>query len=376
MIDLQTGAGSALFGGKGHTSVSRGLSEFHGRRPVLFTARDEATLALPVEGLDGQRLSEFAALCRPAVPRLIITEWRALALGLEASTPMALALSAGDDADRILALVADATADRVPTARPASRAAVAAIELVKISQGLPAVLAADVAGRAVACNESIIRVEADMVARFADDAIGSLVVASEASVPLNSGTVTRFVVFRDAMGGSPVAIVVGKPDFRAAVPVRLHSACLTGDVFGSRRCDCGDQLRLALVRLEELGGGVILYLAQEGRGLGLANKMRTYRLQDDGLDTIDANTTLGFDDDEREYGIAARMLAMLNCTRVMLLTNNPAKLDGLAGAGIEIAGRMPLEAPINADNRRYMIAKAERSGHRFDPLAALLANPS
>jgi len=376
MIDLQTGAGSALFGGKGHTSVSRGLSEFHGRRPVLFTARDEATLALPVEGLDGQRLSEFAALCRPAVPRLIITEWRALALGLEASTPMALALAAGDDADRILALVADATADRVPTARPASRAAVAAIELVKISQGLPAVLAADVAGRAVACNESIIRVEADMVARFADDAIGSLVVASEASVPLNSGTVTRFVVFRDAMGGSPVAIVVGKPDFRAAVPVRLHSACLTGDVFGSRRCDCGDQLRLALVRLEELGGGVILYLAQEGRGLGLANKMRTYRLQDDGLDTIDANTTLGFDDDEREYGIAARMLAMLNCTRVVLLTNNPAKLDGLAGAGIEIAGRMPLEAPINADNRRYMIAKAERSGHRFDPLAALLANPS
>lgn len=376
MIDLQTGAGSALFGGKGHTSVSRGLSEFHGRRPVLFTARDEATLALPVEGLDGQRLSEFAALCRPAVPRLIITEWRALALGLEASTPMALALSAGDNADRILALVADATADRVPTARPASRAAVAAIELVKISQGLPAVLAADVAGRAVACNESIIRVEADMVARFADDAIGSLVVASEASVPLNSGTVTRFVVFRDAMGGSPVAIVVGKPDFRAAVPVRLHSACLTGDVFGSRRCDCGDQLRLALVRLEELGGGVILYLAQEGRGLGLANKMRTYRLQDDGLDTIDANTTLGFDDDEREYGIAARMLAMLNCTRVVLLTNNPAKLDGLAGAGIEIAGRMPLEAPINADNRRYMIAKAERSGHRFDPLAALLANPS
>ncbi len=222
-----------------------------------------------------------------------------------------------------------------------------------------------------ACDENIIRVEADTVARFADDAIGSLIVASEASVPLTSGTSTRFVVFRDAIGGSPVAIIVGKPDFKAAVPVRLHSACLTGDVFGSRRCDCGDQLRLALVRLEELGGGVILYLAQEGRGLGLANKMRTYRLQDDGLDTIDANTTLGFDDDERDYGIAARMLEMLNCTRIVLLTNNPAKLDGLASAGIEIAGRMPLEAPINADNRRYMIAKAERSGHRFDPPGGL-----
>jgi len=376
MMDVQTGAGSALFGKWGHTRVSRALGEFHGRRPVLVTATGEAILALPVEGLDRQRLSEFTALCGPSVPRLIITEWRALALGLDASTPMALPLSAGDDATTILALVTDATADRVPTATPASRAASAAIQLVKISLGLPAVLAADVAGQTIACNESIVRIDADAVTRFADDAIGSLIVASEATVPLNSGIPTRFVVFRDAMGGSPVAIIVGKPDFSAAVPVRLHSACLTGDVFGSRRCDCGDQLRLALVRLEELGGGVILYLAQEGRGLGLANKMRTYRLQDDGLDTIDANTTLGFDDDEREYGIAARMLGMLNCTRIVLLTNNPAKLDGLIGAGIEIAGRIPLEAPINADNRRYMIAKAERSGHRFDPLAALLTNAS
>ena len=376
MSDVQTGASSALFGRRGHTGVSRGLGEFHGRRPVLITATDEAVLALPVEGLDGQRLGEFTALCGPVVPRLIVTERRALALGLDASGPMALSLSANDDADRILALVTDATADRMPAARPASRAAAAAVQLAKISQGLPAVLAADVAGRAVACEESIVRIDANAVARFADDAIGSLIVASEASVPLTSGTPTRFVAFRDAMGGSPVAIVVGKPDFADAVPVRLHSACLTGDVFGSRRCDCGDQLRLALARLEDLGGGIILYLAQEGRGLGLANKMRTYQLQDDGLDTFDANTTLGFNDDERDYGIAARMLGMLSCTRIVLLTNNPAKLDGLTSAGIEIAARMPLEAPINADNRRYMIAKAVRSGHRFDRLTALLANQS
>ena len=374
MSDVRTGASSALFGRTGHTSVSRGLGEFHGRRPVLITATGEAILALPVEGLDGQRLPEFTALCGPAVPRLIVTQRRALALGLDASTPMALSLSADDDANSVLSLVTDANPDRVLPAEPASPAAAAAIRLVKISQGLPAVLAADVAGHAVAGEQSIVRIEADAVARFADDAIGSLFVASEAAVPLTSGTPTRFVVFRDAMGGSPVAIVVGKPDFTAAVPVRLHSACLTGDVFGSRRCDCGDQLRLALARIEDLGGGVILYLAQEGRGLGLANKMRTYRLQDDGLDTFDANTTLGFDDDERDYGIAARMLAMLNCTRVVLLTNNPAKLDGLISAGIDIAGRMPIEAPINADNRRYMIAKAVRSGHSFDRLTALLAS--
>jgi GTP cyclohydrolase II len=374
MNEAQTGASSALFGSRRHIGVSRGLGEFHARRPVLFTATGEAVLALPVEGLDRQRLLEFMALCAPVMPQLIITERRALALGLDASTPTALTLSAGDNANTILALVTDTTNHRMPTARPASPAAAAAIQLAKLSQSLPAVLAADVVARAVPCEESIVRVEADSVARFADDAIRSLIVASEASVPLNSGTPTRFVVFRDAMGGNQVAIIVGKPDFTNAVPVRLHSACLTGDVFGSRRCDCGDQLRLAVALLEDLGGGVILYLAQEGRGLGLTNKMRTYRLQDDGLDTFDANTTLGFDDDERDYGIAAHMLRMLNCTRIVLLTNNPAKLDGLTRAGIEIAGRMPLDAPVNADNRRYMTAKAARAGPQFDHLTASLAD--
>ena len=373
MNELQTSASSALFGNRRHTSVSRGVGEFHARRPVLFTATGEAVLALPVDGLDRERLAEFMALCGPAVPQLIITERRALALGLDASTPMALTLSAGDTANTILALVTDATNDRLPAAVPAGSAAAAAIQLVKLSQSLPAVLAANVT-HAIACEESIVRVEADSVTRFADDAIRSLIIASEASVPLNSGPPTRFVVFRDAIGGSQVAIIVGKPDFTNAVPVRLHSACLTGDAFGSRRCDCGDQLRLALALLEDLGGGVILYLAQEGRGLGLANKMRTYQLQDDGLDTFDANATLGFDDDERDYGIAARMLGMLNCTRIVLLTNNPTKLDGLNKAGIEIASRMPLDAPVNADNRRYMTAKAARAEHQFDHLTASLAD--
>jgi GTP cyclohydrolase II len=122
---------------------------------------------------------------------------------------------------------------------------------------------------------------------------------------------------------------------------------------------------LAIARLEGLGGGVILYLAQEGRGIGLANKMRAYRLQDGGLDTRDANTTLGFEDDERDYGIAALMLRTLNFTRIMLLTNNPAKLDGLTKAGIDISARVPLEAPITPHNKRYLTTKAVRSGHKL-----------
>ena len=364
---------SILFGTTGQISVSRGLAEFHARRPVLVTAASETLLALPVEGLDAQRLAAFVKLCAPAVPRLVITARRALALGLPATTPMALQLSARDGAEKILSLVANAKTAGNFDARPAGSAASAAIQLVKLSHGLPAVLTVEVAA---AFDPQVVTVEAEAVARFGDEVIGSLAIASEALVPLNSGTRTRFVVFRDAMGGSSVAIIVGKPDITNPVPVRLHSACLTGDVFGSRRCDCGDQLKLALARLEDIGGGIILYLAQEGRGLGLANKMRTYQMQDDGLDTVDANTTLGFDDDERDYGIAARMLQILNCTRVVLLTNNPAKLDGLAKAGIEIASRMPLEAPINADNRRYLTAKAARAGHHLDHLIASLADVS
>jgi GTP cyclohydrolase II len=366
---------SSLFGPEGQIGVNRGVAEFHARRPVCIAGGGESIIALPIEGLDAQRLAEFVALCAPAAPRLVVTARRAMALGLDATTPMAVNLAAGSDADKILALVADATIDRRVDAEPAGATAAAAIELVKLSQGLPAVLVAEVAADAVLAHD-IVAVEAEAVARFRDETIRSLAIASKASVPLNSGARADFVVFRDAMGGSPVAIIVGKPDFSKPVLVRLHSACLTGDVFGSRRCDCGDQLNLALKRLEEIGGGVVLYLPQEGRGLGLANKMRTYQMQDDGLDTVDANTTLGFDDDERDYGIAARMLQMLDCHRVVLLTNNPAKLTGLARSGIEITGRMPLEAPVNSDNRRYLTAKAARAGHRLSHLAASEADPA
>ena len=375
MRTVRTGTSSTLFGDKGHISVSRGVAEFNSRRPVLVAAQNERLLALPVEGLDDARLAEFTALCAPSEPYLVITSRRAVALGINTRIPMAVRLSPADDAESILAFVGDSPGEGAPSAVPAGRAAAAAIQLVKLSHGLPAVLAADLAPHAPA-SDQLVTVEADAAESFFDNAIQSLTLASEAVVPLNSGSSARFIVFRDAMGGNEVAIIVGKPDFTKPVPVRLHSACLTGDVFGSRRCDCGDQLRLAIARLEDLGGGVILYLAQEGRGVGLANKMRTYQLQDDGLDTVDANTTLGFDDDERDYGVAARMLEMLECTRVILLTNNPTKLDRLSKAGIEIVSRMALEAPINADNRRYMTAKVTRAGHRLGHLVTSLGDPS
>ena len=366
--------GASLFGSPALIGITRGLAEFRAGRPVLISDTSGALAALPVEGLSPERLAAFTRLCAPAVPRLVVTARRAFALGIVTAAPVALQLDADLDAETIVALVTAAEAGGPFSVDPAEDAAAAAIGLAKFAQVLPAVLVAEATPAMAALDPPIVSIAADAVGQFHRERIQSLTISGEAHVPLNSGVRTRFVVFRDAMGESPVAVIIGNPDLSLPTPVRLHSACLTGDAFGSRRCDCGDQLKIALKRLAAMGGGIILYLAQEGRGLGLSNKMRAYQLQDAGLDTVDANTTLGFDDDERDYGIAARMLNILGCTQVVMLTNNPAKLDGLANAGIEIAGRESLETPINADNRRYLAAKAVRSGHRLDHLIASLAN--
>jgi GTP cyclohydrolase II len=351
-------------------AAERAIAEFRSGRPVIVTGTHGAIVALPVDGLTEERLASFRRFCVPARPHLVITAPRARAIGIEAAGPVGLAIDDDDDATAILALVAEPRIERKPTIVAAPKAAAAAIALAKLARYLPALLVID--GAAVAAGTSeprLVAVSADAVAQFREQATASLTIAAEASVPLNGGLPARFVIFRDAIGGTSVAAIVGAPDLSRPVPVRLHSACLTGDAFGSRRCDCGDQLRLALRRLDR-DGGIILYLDQEGRGLGLANKMRAYQLQDVGLDTLDANTALGFDDDERDYGVAARMLQMLGCTEVLLLTNNPAKLDGLARAGIEVSGRIGLQVPSNPDNRRYLAAKAARAGHQLDHLVA------
>jgi GTP cyclohydrolase II len=364
------------FGRPEHIAVERSLAEFRCGRPVVIAGADETIVAMPVDGMDDQRLAAFRGLVAPAKLALVITARRALALGLEAGGAARIPLSDRDRAAAIESWVAAADAEQPRGITAAGTAARAAIELAKLAQRLPALLIADcdVAAAPSSTDLSLMSVSVDAIAHFRKEAIDSLSIVADANIPLGDGVATRFVIFRDAIGGSSVAVIVGMPDCSQAVPVRLHSACLTGDVFGSRRCDCGDQLRLALRTLDELGGGIVLYLEQEGRGLGLANKMRTYSLQDAGLDTLDANAALGFDDDERDYGAAARMLQMLGCTRVRLLTNNPAKLEGLAGAGIEVAGRVPLQGPINADNRRYLTAKAMRAGHKLDHLLAALAD--
>jgi GTP cyclohydrolase II len=359
-----------LFGSQDHVAVDRALAEFRSGRPVVITSgRDEARIVLPVEALDSARWLAFAEVCAPAKPILAVSRQRARSLGAKATGPVALKLPSGVSADQILSLAADVAVDDRIEAEPLGAAAAAGIDLAKLAQGLPAVLAAPVPNAAVSTGaEPITTMRAEAIAEFRRALPSSLRLAAQTDVPLQGGISAHFAVFSDAIGRTHTAVIVGRPNFADAVPVRLHSACLTGDVFHSRRCDCGDQLRLSLARLQEAGGGIVLYLAQEGRGLGLANKMRAYRLQDAGLDTVDANTVLGFEYDERDYSIAARMLEMLGCSRVMLLSNNPAKVAGLGEAGIEVRGHMPLVVPVTPENRRYLTAKATRAGHKLGEL--------
>ncbi len=180
---------------------------------------------------------------------------------------------------------------------------------------------------------------------------------------------SRFVVFREKDSDfEHVAVIVGNPDFNGKDPVRvrLHSSCLTGDLFGSLRCDCGDQLRGTVQRLAKDGGGIVLYLSQEGRGIGIANKLRAYRRQDAGMDTLDANHALGFRMDERHFEVAAAMLKSLGCTHINLLTNNPAKIASLRDAGIDVVEREGVKGGVNAHNQRYLLTKMKRGGHLFD----------
>jgi GTP cyclohydrolase II len=188
-------------------------------------------------------------------------------------------------------------------------------------------------------------------------------IVSRANLPLDDLPPSQMVAFRDpASGEEHVALLVGA--FAGKPPlVRLHSECLTGDVFGSLKCDCGLQLKEALRILGAEGGGVLLYLRQEGRGIGLANKLRAYALQDRGLDTVDANRRLGFADDERDYGMAAAMLRALGIDRVRLLTNNPNKVAGLVHEGIEVVERVAHHMPTNPHNADYLATKRKRSGH-------------
>ncbi len=234
------------------------------------------------------------------------------------------------------------------------KCAEAALDLARSAGLLPALWVID-------GKDAAISVSAETIAR--EDRRPEVELVARAKLPLEDMPDTQIVAFRASDDGQEhVALLIGAPGGKPPL-VRLHSECLTGDVFGSLKCDCGPQLKEALRIIGAAGGGVLLYLRQEGRGIGLANKLRAYALQDRGLDTVDANRRLGFADDERDYVHAAAILRALGIGEVRLLTNNPAKVRGLETAGITVAERVPHHMPANPHNADYLAAKRKKSGH-------------
>jgi GTP cyclohydrolase II len=363
-------------------AVHRAVGEL--RRGVavwLDSAGNGTLLALPAETATPDTLAEFLGVERPGLdattaPVLLLALSRAVA-GRIGATPLAgtadmaaLPLDPGMLTVENLRALADPTAHQPPKnlLRPvhkppiAPALAEAAVQLAKLARLLPAMLVRF--GLAPAEASSLLAVTAESVLASPADAASFLARAAEARVPLDGAEDSRIVAFRPPDGGiEHLAILIGQPEAAEAPLVRVHSECFTGDLLGSRRCDCGPQLHQAIQRMAAEGAGVLLYMAQEGRGIGLVNKLRAYTLQDAGLDTLDANRALGFGADERSFAAAATMLKQLGIPRIRLLTNNPDKIAGLAAHGIEVAGRVSHAIAANGENDLYLQTKARRFGH-------------
>jgi GTP cyclohydrolase II len=355
-------------------SVDRAVAELRRGGALVVTAASGSALVRAAETVDSWPLPFFDRAGLGPL-RLAVTGRRAAILALSDPGVAAVELaSQGALSPALIRALIDPQAEthKLPppgitaSVAPSHGAVAAAIQLSKIARLLPAVVLAPIGGEVAAWREASGRqcVATEAIAAYDRLQAEDLAPVSEARVPLKDCEDARIVAFRPHDGGAEhLAIIIGKPDIHAPVLTRLHSECFTGDLLASLRCDCGDQLRGAIEMIAKEGAGVLLYLAQEGRGIGLVNKLRAYALQDKGFDTLDANELLGFDDDERVYLPAVRMLRALGFSRVRLLTNNPAKVGALARHGIEVVERVAHVFPSNEHNWTYLQTKAKRSGH-------------
>lgn len=346
----------------GSRDVARAIDALRRGWPVAV----DGTSVLAVETADADTLAAFDAK-GPA--DLLISGNRAATLKLAnqregtPTGPVRIARAPWLDLDAALATADPARDLADPLKGPfrtvpldAPETAAAAVRLARLAGLLPALFLGG-AGPAEA------RVAAADVMAFGRGT--DLRIVSRARLPTRFAERAEIVAFRaDGDTAEPVALLVGAPAGKPPL-VRIHSECLTGDALGSLKCDCGPQLADALAAMGRDGWGILLYLRQEGRGIGLVNKLRAYALQDQGFDTVDANLRLGFADDERDFAVAARMLAKLSQNAVRLLTNNPNKAASLRAEGIEVAEIVPLKVGESAHNRAYLAAKRDRSGHQL-----------
>ena len=362
-------------------NVARALSELRRGGAIAISAGTESAIAIAAELIEEPGFAWVLSAAESAQgsgARLLMTVERTVRLGLGAP--------AGVERFRLLSLPTTVSADVIrqladPTAEPIDPAFLelknaddvpavlcqAVIELAKAARLLPAAVVVAVPRAKVdAIVAEPYRLAAGDVIAYRRSAASGLKRVGSAHVPLSGAVETEIIAFRPMDGGKEhLAIVIGKLDPTRPVLTRLHSECFTGDLLGSLRCDCGDQLRGAIDEIAKSGSGVLLYLAQEGRGIGLVNKLRAYQLQDAGADTLEANLQLGFGADERVYQPAAEMLRQLDISAVRLLTNNPEKVKGLAQCGVAVAERVPHVFPANDHNERYLSTKAVRFGHMF-----------
>ena len=330
--------------------------------PVTIT-NDETTLRVfAVETLTREALADVMGGI------LLLTHARARTLKIRLYTPgvVALPLEGSATPERLLAL-ADPTFDLAepmkgpfaPLRERLPDGFAASIKLAKLAGLLPAAVAA----RVTTAPSETVMVSADDIRRYESEAVETLKLVTRAHVPLEGAERTEVVAFRSHDGGPEhYAVIINAPPPHEPVLTRLHSECFTGDLLASLKCDCGPQLRGATEAIAKAGGGLLLYLAQEGRGIGLINKLRAYRLQDQGFDTHEANERLGFEADERLYQVAAKMLALLGYSSVRLLTNNPEKVKALESAGLQVIERVPHSFAPTAHNRLYLESKA-KAGH-------------
>ncbi|MEO1226786.1 MAG: GTP cyclohydrolase II [Pseudomonadota bacterium] len=360
-------------------AVDRATGDLRRGDPVLVRPDvGPALLIMAAESAADQALDRMISL-GGGVPSIILTGQRAVTLGLSRKPDGVLLLRL---AKRPEAAWIRAMADPLESVPEGSlnglegphfdedskTGAVAATRLLKLARLLPAALAIEVerplATDRLAANSDTLSVAAFDIDHYQAHAARSLRRVADARVPLDGAEVTDIVAFRPTDGGQEhLAIIIGTPAPDQPVLVRLHSECFTGDLLGSLRCDCGPQLRGAVGEIAKQGGGILLYLAQEGRGIGLINKLRAYRLQDADFDTVDANEMLGYDADERLYLPAAEMLRQLGFSRVRLMTNNPEKVGDLNAMGIDVIERVPHIFPANGHNEFYLRTKKLRTGH-------------
>jgi GTP cyclohydrolase II len=356
-------------------ALDEAIIAFRRGDPVLLDGENGAVLAVAAELVTDDTLGQLRNMSSRRLS-VVVTRRRAVALGLAPRSALSGAVRitvAPHLSAAVIRKLADPAASLGaeppglgPQPASAEPGALAAVALAKLADLLPAALVL-----------WLVPAEAALARRRADFAVVDMTAVldrraataglervAEARVPLAGAEDARLVAFRPGDGGTEhLAILIGTPDPKSGVLVRLHSECFTGDVLASLRCDCGEQLQGAIATIAAAGGGVLLYLAQEGRGIGLVNKLRAYQLQDAGFDTIDANEQLGFDADERVYLPAAEMLRQLGIGAVRLLTNNPDKVAALQRYGIAVVERVPHVFPANGHNERYLATKATRSGH-------------